>query len=59
MLGPPGRQDNVQRCLKLSDIDAGLELLTSSLRIQQKKNSKLEFKKRKGMELETRRRCSV
>lgn len=57
MLGPPGRQDNVQRCLKLSDIDAGLELLTSSLRIQQKKNS--EFKKRKGMELETRRRCSV
>lgn len=59
MLGPPGRQDNVQRCLKLSDIDAGLELLTSSLRIQQKKNPELEFKKRKGMELETRRRCSV
>lgn len=43
MLGPPGRQDNVQRCLKL--IDAGLELLTSSLRIHQKNNPKLEFKK--------------
>lgn len=45
MLGPPGKQDNVQRCLKLSDTYPGLELLTSSLRIHQKNNPKLEFEK--------------
>lgn len=45
MLGPPGKQDNVQRCLKLSATDAGLELLTPSLRIDQKNNPRLEFKK--------------
>lgn len=40
-----GREDNVQRRLKLGDTDAGLELLTSFLRIHQKNNPKLEFKK--------------
>lgn len=45
MLGPPGKQDSVQRCLKLSDTCPGLELLTSSLRIHQKNNPKLEFEK--------------
>lgn len=45
MLRPLGKQDNVQRCSKLSGTDAGLELLTSFLRIHQKNNPKLEFKK--------------
>lgn len=58
MLGPPGKQDNVQRCLKLSDTYPGLELLTSSLRIHQKNNPKLDFERRR-MELERRRRCSA
>lgn len=38
--GFPGKRDGVQGCLKLSVNDAGLELLTSSLRIYQKNNLK-------------------
>lgn len=59
LLGPPGKQDNVQRCLKLSYTDAGLELLTSSLRVPQENNPELEFKKGSGWKWREEDGCSV